>query len=198
MARDTSKYWIDGTRWPSPSDVLASTGYNAGMMEIPRDILQTAADRGTRTHDWCEQYTLGNPRTPDEDIALRCGAYLDFLDEVQPEILEVEEIVKSDRLRVIGQADIVARLDGKLAVIDIKTSAKVYRSHEVQTAMYGIAVEEMRGEQPDVYLLRLAKNGRYHLDQRGADRDFAAAESAAAVCWDLMDAGLFDPEAERE
>ena len=201
MARDTSAYRIDGVRWPSPSEVIGAVGYNSAMLEIPRDILNAAAERGTRVHAWCEDYLEDRPRAPESDIAPQCSAFLDWMAEVEPEIVAVEAVVKCAALRVVGQADIIAKVNGRLAVVDIKTSAKVYRSHEIQTALYAMAVAEERedsDELPEVYLLRLGKNGKHHFDQRGAPRDFEVGRQAAAVCWDLIDSGLFDPDAERE
>lgn len=198
--RDTKEYIIEGVRYPSPSEILDATGFSAGIKRIPADILDAAAARGNRVHDFCEEYVLGNnppvPAAADEE--LRCSAFLDWIDETDPEIIDVEKVVFSNEIRVAGKLDILAMEDGRLAIYDIKTgsgdySKKMMSSYPIQQALYAIAVREMfeLDYHPARYILQLPKSGMYAVHHLADPADIDIAKAAAAVTWRLLDTGEF-------
>lgn len=66
--------------------------------------------------------------------------------DLQPRL--VEHQIVSETMRVGGTIDCYARIDGRLAVLDFKSSARVYDSHLVQLAAYRALLEEA-GHQVD-------------------------------------------------
>jgi hypothetical protein len=196
--RDTREYVIEGTRYPSPSEILDATGFSKGLQSIPPDILQAAAERGNRVHDWCESFLLGDPKPVPAaaDEELRCSAFLDWMEEREPEVVDVEKVVFSNEIRVAGKLDILAEDDGRLSIYDIKTGSgdyakKMTASYPVQQALYAIAVREMYqlDYYPARYILQLPKSGAYAVHHLDDPTDMDVAKAAAAVTWRLIDSG---------
>ena len=163
------------------------------MMSIPEDILEAAAARGNRVHDWCEHFLLGQrqPIPAAHDEELRCSAFMDWFEETSPEVVEVEKLVYSNEIRVAGKLDILIEEDGKLAIVDIKTgsSPRVYTSYPIQQAFYSLAVREMGNLDyyPRRYILQLPKDGAYRVKELDNPEDFKIAKYAAKIMWRLID-----------
>jgi hypothetical protein len=200
MARDTRQYVIGGVRYPSPSEIQGALGFNAGLDMIPEGILNEAAARGNRVHDWCEKFMLGeNPQIPAAiDEELRCSGFMDWFDETEPDVVDVEMLVWTDEHRVAGKLDILIREDDKICIVDIKTgnAPKIYANYPVQQAFYSISVKERMGLDylPKRYILQLPKSGAYRIKELDNPEDFDVAAAAAKVAWRLIDEKLLKLE----
>ena len=74
------------------------------------------------------------------------------------EWVSCEEKIYSKAWKFAGTVDAVARINGKLCVIDFKTSAKVYKEYYLQLAAYSEAISSMLGEDVDLgVIVRLDK-----------------------------------------
>jgi genome maintenance exonuclease 1 len=110
-----------------------------------------AAARGTNIHTMCENYVRGE----DVDVSMPFNAYLfdqvkKVLDEHVDDIIGCELTLKSDELQIAGSCDLIALYDGKLSIIDYKTSAKNkmkqwIESYFLQTSLYAYMLWEMTG-----------------------------------------------------
>jgi genome maintenance exonuclease 1 len=110
-----------------------------------------AASRGTNIHTMCENYIRGE----DVDVSMPFNAYLfnqvkRVLDEHVDDIVGCELTLKSDDLKIAGSCDLIALYDGKLSIIDYKTSAKNkmkewIESYFLQTSLYSYMLWEMTG-----------------------------------------------------
>ena len=110
-----------------------------------------AASRGTNIHNMCENYVRGE----DVDVSMPFNAELfdqvkKVLDEHVDDIIGCELTLKSDNLKIAGSCDLIALYDGKLSIIDYKTSAKNkmkgwIESYFLQTALYSYMLWEMTG-----------------------------------------------------
>lgn len=110
-----------------------------------------AASRGTNIHNMCENYVRGE----DVDVSMPFNAYLfnqvkRVLDEHVDDIVGCELTLKSDDLKIAGSCDLIALYDGKLSIIDYKTSAKNKKkdwieSYFLQTVLYSYMLWEMTG-----------------------------------------------------
>lgn len=123
-----------------------------------RERLTEAGDIGTAVHDWCEQYIKGEaPELPEDDKVLNgVTAFLQWVDEHKVSFVSSERLVYSKRHNYVGHMDAEAIIDGKLCVIDFKTSKKpkcqkcgilcdhnvVYPEWLYQTAAYQKAAQE--------------------------------------------------------
>ncbi|MEV7425171.1 hypothetical protein [Streptomyces sp. NPDC091212] len=100
---------------------------------------KAASDLGSSAHDIFERQARGdiiNVRHIHADIKPHVRWFDEFLQEVQPEFLYLEETVWSDTHQYAGSFDAIARIDGEVAVIDWKTSKSVYDSVALQLAAY--------------------------------------------------------------
>jgi genome maintenance exonuclease 1 len=108
-----------------------------------------ASARGTRIHSLCESYLRGEPTYPDIFDAEMFGSIKDWLGDIN-NIHALEDPLYSDFLQVAGTVDCVAEFQGKLSVIDFKTSSKPkdrddIHNYFMQTAAYAVAFEERTG-----------------------------------------------------
>jgi hypothetical protein len=105
-----------------------------------------AARRGTRVHTLCEDFLRNkevNPDMFDHDIWKAYKPLLERIDNIHA----LESPLYSDHLQVAGTVDCVAEWDGKIAVIDFKTSARIKTRDDIhgyfmQCAAYAVAFEE--------------------------------------------------------
>ena len=108
-----------------------------------------ASGRGTRIHTLCENYLLGNDVNPLISDAEMFGSMREWLDDID-NIHCLETPLYSDFLQVAGTVDCIADFQGKLSVIDFKTSSKPKDRDDIhqyfmQTAAYAVAFEERTG-----------------------------------------------------
>jgi hypothetical protein len=121
---------------------------------------QEAAAIGDEAHAWIEQFIIGNepemPKRREAQIAV--NAFFEWKDANRVKFLSSERVVYSQKHDYIGKMDIEAKVNGKLSMIDIKTSHGLYNTYGMQTAAYLKADEEESGrEYQGRWLIRLAK-----------------------------------------
>ncbi|MGP3750879.1 hypothetical protein [Streptomyces sp. IBSNAI001] len=103
---------------------------------------KAASDIGSAAHDYFERLARGdevNLRHVHADVKPHVAYFKQFLDEVQPEFLHLEETVWSDEHAYAGSFDAVAKVDGEVVVLDWKTSKAVYDSVALQLSAYRYA-----------------------------------------------------------
>jgi genome maintenance exonuclease 1 len=141
-----------------------------------------AIDLGRQVHEWCEQailWKLGNAEVPsmptDEKAVNSINAFRDWVKQNEVEWLAAEQRVYSRTHKYAGTVDAVARVNGEFAVIDFKTSARIYEEYYLQVAAYSKCVEDIYGEPVDgAYILRFDKeSGKFDADKSdNIDIDF--------------------------
>ena len=125
---------------PSVSYLLSKYGYS-NFDELKRlglkDVIEAAADYGSKVHETLQLYDEGTLESFDESILGEVTGWRKFLADYKPEFLIIEEPLVS---KVWGFAGILDRywLDN---LCDIKTGTRQV-AHEIQTAFYKILVEE--------------------------------------------------------
>lgn len=133
-------------------DSIAKWRKKVGEEEANR-ISYRASTRGTAVHDVCEKYVNNDPDylkgyTP--DIAQSFLDLKPILDERLTKVYAQEAPLYSNHLGVAGRVDCVGVFDGKLSIIDYKTSKKPKRldwikNYFMQEAAYAIMWEERTG-----------------------------------------------------
>ena len=108
-----------------------------------------ASARGTRIHQYCEDYLRGNVFEADMFDLEMFNSIKFWLDDIN-NIHALEDPLYSDYLQVAGTVDCIADFQGKLSVIDFKTSSKPkdrddIHNYFMQTAAYAVAFEERTG-----------------------------------------------------
>lgn len=142
-----------GRAYPSVTSVLGILGkaeilaWRARVGEEEANkVSARAARRGTAIHSLCEDYLLNKEVTPgpfDLEVFNSIKPYLDKIDNIH--CLETQ--LYSNYLQVAGTVDCIAEYNGRLAVIDFKTSKRVksrddIHSYFMQTAAYAVMFEE--------------------------------------------------------
>lgn len=149
----------EGNVYPSVTTVLSSTKDQTYLLEWKNKIgadkakqeSKRAASRGSALHSLCERFILN------EEIDLRreMPVPAQLFSQIRPVLIEnigtvfaLENSLYSDYLGVAGRVDLVAEYDGKLSIIDFKTSNRAknkewIEDYFIQATMYSIMFEEM-------------------------------------------------------
>ncbi len=114
--------------------------------EVKRD---TAGDLGTTVHHCARQLMAGAPYVRYEGLGEKpleaLGRLLAWKREAKVEPIALERRVMSLRHMYAGTTDFFGRIDGRLAVLDYKTSRRIYDEFWLQAAAYEVALREQLG-----------------------------------------------------
>ncbi len=157
---DKKRYYItpDGNKYPSITTVLSSRN-KKGLFEwrkkvgeeVANYVARTAANRGTKVHHMCEDF-LNNKEVNTEPFFAAC-----LFNQLKPKMIEKinnihyqECALYSDKLGIAGRVDCIAEYDGKLSIIDFKTSSKERNdkwneNYYIQASAYAEMYEERTG-----------------------------------------------------
>lgn len=148
-------YLIDGVIVPSVTQILQKVFPNK-YEGVPEKILNAKACYGTDVHKYIEIINKKKPKRPLAYVKKYCNPdmyqeesirqYLDILKKYNIEVLESEKVVTYKDLYA-GTLDIKAKVNGKLAIIDIKTTSELDTTYvSWQNSYYELAdnpVEEL-------------------------------------------------------
>lgn len=133
-----------------------------------------AADIGTQVHDWIEKYVKGEKQEMPEidEAVIGVNAFLDWIGDNKVKFISSERAIYSRKHDFIGKMDIEAKVNGKLVLIDIKTSNGIYNTYNMQTAAYVKADEEESGKKyHGRWIIRLAKETEKQYNARMAKKN---------------------------
>ena len=157
----------EGLLYPSVTTITGQHGKDkilewrkrVGEEEANR-ISTKASNRGTKVHKICENYLNNeedyartNPahihKTMPDSIAM-FKSLQPLLDEHVNNIHALEIPLYSHHLKVAGRVDCIAEYDGKLSIIDFKTSGKLkeenwIKGYFMQCSAYAVMYEERTG-----------------------------------------------------
>jgi len=169
MDKPALKFWSVKMMKESLLDFLKSVGNNIILEHLLLAIdeaskahtkfKEKAADLGTQVHDWAEQYILYelkiNKEKPvikkDYDERVKNGilAFLQWVEENKIKFIASEQLLYSKKYKYCGIADCIAKVNGKLTLVDFKTSNGIYPEYWLQVAAYRGADEEESGKKYD-------------------------------------------------
>ncbi len=154
---DNRFYEFKGELYPSVTTILDAYPKGPAFFEWLKvagekadDIRDQFGKRGSVVHNLTEQYDKGNPiNLMFEDKPLYTSIewamferYIDFSNRFNPEILGIELNYASSDLHFGGTLDRIINLNGKLILIDIKTSNYLHNHFWLQMAAYVKLFEE--------------------------------------------------------
>ena len=154
------KYSTPKGDYPSITTILGQLSKAAIMAwrdrighEEANKISRQAAGRGTAVHTICEKYVNNDPDYAKDvmpNILYDFNRIKNILDDRIGLVYGQELPLYSDHLKVAGRVDCVAEFDGKLSIIDYKTSRKTKKKEWIdgyfmQECFYAIAWEERTG-----------------------------------------------------
>ena len=130
---------------------------------IDKEVVQRAADRGTRVHKFCTLYALNLLVT---DVDHDCKPYFEsfktWFDNMVSKVLLAPFRINSAKYRLSGEFDLVVTLKGecKAVLLDLKTPASESPSWALQTAAYSMLLrDEAKSVVERRAALRLCKMG---------------------------------------
>lgn len=113
----------------------------------------SGASTGTDAHAMVEAFLKGNQalNAKSQEASNAFNAYVEWHKKVQPEIVNVEEVVYSEEFNYAGTYDAMLKINGRVYLTDLKTtnvSRKapngVYAEYFIQLGAYAAAHEEQR------------------------------------------------------
>ena len=127
----------------------------------------TAKDYGKEAHEWIEVYIksriLDRDMTgeiPQADEVLNAiNAFLGWERAHEVRWLASEVVIASVKHQFAGTLDALAEVDGKLSLVDFKTSNQIGDDYFLQTAGYQIALEELGVIPEQRIIVRIPKSG---------------------------------------
>jgi genome maintenance exonuclease 1 len=151
-----------GEKYPSVTTILSSYGKKqlfewrerVGAEEANR-IAAKASRRGTALHTVCEKYLLNEltgmkiasmiPSTKELFFKMKSQ-----LDENVTTVYCLEQALYSDRMRIAGRVDCIAEWNGKISVVDFKSSTNQKEKGKIenyfmQCTAYALMYEEIVG-----------------------------------------------------
>lgn len=151
----------------------------------PYNVSDTAKDRGKTIHSVVEAYKKGstiNLEGTPEALQGFVKAFYRAMEEIDITFIEQEKTIVSKTHRIAGTLDILAKVDGRIYVLDIKTGKDIYQEAFLQTSAYKSILED-NGEKIDgVGVLLLKEDGAYKFETR---IDLEAETKAFYACKDL-------------
>jgi hypothetical protein len=156
---ESNYYLIDGMKYPRVTRVkgiIKNPGLVAWQVAVGKkkanEIMKKRGDFGTRIHKLIE-ITLNKEKVElnnyDEETQTTMRLFDVFLTEhdIKPELLEQHLWFKlSEEYRYAGTADFIGYVDGKLMLLDWKTSKAIYDDMWLQLSAYVVAFEAITGE----------------------------------------------------
>ena len=166
----------EGNKYPSITTVL-SVRNKKGLFEwrkrvgedVANYVARKAANRGTSVHHMCEDYL--NNDFDEEKHKKKFLPYVLFNQLKESVLQKVDNIyaqecgLYSDKYKVAGRVDCIAEYEGKLSIIDFKTSSKERsddwnESYYIQASAYAEMFEERTGITIDqVVILVVTEDG---------------------------------------
>ena len=167
-------YKVDGIKVPSVTRVvdgcfpknLTDWALSVGEEEYHR-VIDEALQIGNDAHEWIEYYINSSSDYDKEtrrNVDNSISAFLDWNTEFKPEWIDSERKIYCDRFKYAGTVDAVAKINGRVCVIDFKTSKKIYKPYHLQVTAYAQAIKRIDGLRrwPLGMILRLDKEtGEY-------------------------------------
>lgn len=137
-----------------------------------------AANLGSRVHTVLEEYAgrkdsvdpglFSQPQSDEEANAVRNLQVI--LDELKPQIIASEFSIWSYEHGYSGTADLLCKVDGKLVLVDLKTSKDVYSEMVLQLAAYRNADVIITGSGKEVRMPKVDECHIWHAPKVGDGR----------------------------
>jgi hypothetical protein len=174
MERDGQLAYPDGGQVPVEDaiNIVRQTGQGADA------IKQAGADRGTAIHEalrvYCEIGDVPKLADFDEQVRGYVQGLCRWLISTRPTPILVEQVVGSALHGFAGRFDLLADIDGRKVLVDLKTSARTYTEQHLQIAAYMHALQECEGDAQENYsdaglILLVGSDGSFQAHDCRAD-----------------------------
>lgn len=145
-------YEIDGFWYPRVTKIVeikakpALYRFYANMESFAagEKVKKQSASEGTMIHEAAEAILLGQKPEINPLIQPSIKAFVEFLTErnIQVDPNYIEHRLVNFEHRYAGTLDAIVMLDGRIGILDIKTSQDIYRDYNLQTSAYMAAIRD--------------------------------------------------------
>ena len=136
------EYWLPDKKYTKKEiDDLLYLGKTAHTRKK-----EEAAEKGLTAHDWFEQFIKTGQEPPlpkDKEVQNSIKGFKEWLKNNKVEWLGSEIVVGHEKHRYAGKIDALGKINGKMALIDFKTSSFVDYNFNIQLSGYQLALESM-------------------------------------------------------
>lgn len=177
--RPTRYLLADGKRVPGVTTITGRFKDSGGLIHWSwqcgvdgldyKKVRDDAASAGTLAHTWIDDEIHGRVSSVGDDSehaakALEAlSAFRDWAKQVQLTIVDTERPLVSEEHRFGGTYDAIANVNGKLTLLDWKTSNRIYPEYVIQLAAYRGLLREHGQAVDGACLLRVGKEfGDFH------------------------------------
>lgn len=160
------EYNVLGTKLPSVTEIIGPFTYT--KYKIDAGVIEQAAHKGAMTHELTAAFDRGDLEDDSSipaDGAMYYKAWKDFCHDYQAEWKYIELPLACASFA--GTIDRIGMIDGKLVVVDIKTTASMDRASKIAlcTQLYGYILLCKENDIPVDYFksfgVQLKKDGTY-------------------------------------
>lgn len=148
-----SKYGYEiGGMWYPRITAICSTIAKPGLLRyyanqenfaVAQENLTRASNWGKLLHETMEKILQGEEVKIDSVISPSISAFEDWKNQYNISVLEVEKRVMSKNHSYAGTFDLLVEINGKLGILDLKTSKGIWDEYSLQIAAYVQAFNEM-------------------------------------------------------
>lgn len=148
--KNANGYEINGIWYPRVTSIIdikakpALYMFYAGLPDFKTGeaIKAKSAEEGTLIHDAIESILRGESVEIPDSIKPAISAFMEFYNKNDIIAHKIEERLVSKNHKYAGTMDVLADINGKLGILDIKTSVAIYRDYNIQTSAYIEALKE--------------------------------------------------------
>ena len=190
-------YEIDGVWYPRVTSIVSIKAkpalyrYYAGLPSFAAGeaIKNKSAEEGTLLHETVEAILMGKDSPIPDSVLPAVNSFLEFKSHNDIIAHQVESRIVSKKHNYAGTLDVLAELNGKLGVLDIKTSYAIYRDYNIQAAAYVEALQEQPSMPPLArWILRLdqyrpcIKGCGSRMREKGGSQKVRSANGRPSTC----------------
>ncbi len=178
-------YRLNGLVLPSVTTLMKPLS-NVVYQTVDPKVLEKAANRGTAIHNAAENYAKFGIEDVPSVLAGYFDAFREWWDLRKPEPLATEYRIYHKILRYAGTADLVCLINGKMTLVDYKTSAQVNsKLCAVQLEGYDRAFESHGIKIEDRLILHLSRTGYQEVPFKRSGKCWTTL-SALMTVWNYM------------
>jgi hypothetical protein len=139
-------------------------------LAAPYKTSDKAKNRGSAVHSIIESWkTISEVVGKEGPYKNYAMAFQDWLDDHDVEVLESERTVVSRKYGYAGTLDMLAEVNGRRTLIDVKTGKAIYPEVHLQLSAYSQALEEILEAPDSTAVLLLTEEGKYTYE-KGKDQ----------------------------
>lgn len=172
--KESTGYDIEGFEWvPRVTSIVgikAKPALYRFYANLPsfaegEKIKEQAAAEGTLVHEIIQDILTGKSRAIDPSVKPAVESALAFVEErgivIDPAYVERRLVNHTERYA--GTMDALATINGRVGVLDIKTSQNIYRDYDLQTSAYMAVLKEEIPHIEARWILRINQHRVCHL-----------------------------------